>query len=72
MTPMLEKEVAASGMPAEAYHRENLRSYPQGGRARYLQPEDVADLILYLSSHSARGITGAAIAIDYGTSAGRW
>lgn len=72
MTPMLEHEVRLSGRSAEEYHQENLKSYPQGEQASYLQPEDIADLVLYLSSDSARGITGAAINIDYGTSAGLW
>jgi NAD(P)-dependent dehydrogenase (short-subunit alcohol dehydrogenase family) len=72
MTPMLKHEALISGMSTEAYHRENLNSYPQMENARYLQPEEIADLILYLSSNSARGITGAAISIDYGTSAGLW
>jgi len=72
MTPMLEHEAKTSGMPTEEYLRDNLKSYPQGENSRYLQPDDIADLILYLSSDSARGITGAAIPIDYGTSAGLW
>lgn len=72
MTPMLEHEAKTSGMSSEKYLKENLKSYPQGKNSSYLQPDDIADLILYLSSDSARGITGAAIPIDYGTSAGRW
>jgi NAD(P)-dependent dehydrogenase (short-subunit alcohol dehydrogenase family) len=72
MTPMLEHEVNMSGITADAYHQENLRSYPQWENARYLQLEEIDDLILYLSSNSARGITGAAISIDYDSSAGLW
>lgn len=72
MTPMLEQEANSSGLPADDYHRQNLQSYPQAENARYLQPAEIADLVFYLSSTSARGITGATIAIDYATSAGRW
>ncbi|MGH7801517.1 MAG: SDR family oxidoreductase [Thermodesulfobacteriota bacterium] len=36
---------------------------------RLLEPEEIADLAVYLASDSARGITGAAITIDEGWTA---
>jgi 3-hydroxybutyrate dehydrogenase len=36
---------------------------------RMLEPEEVADLVVYLSGESARNITGSAITIDEGWTA---
>jgi NAD(P)-dependent dehydrogenase (short-subunit alcohol dehydrogenase family) len=70
-TPMLryQAETFGGGDP-EAYRRRLRESYPQGARARFLRPEEVADLIFYLAQPSAAGITGANLSIDFGLSAG--
>jgi NAD(P)-dependent dehydrogenase (short-subunit alcohol dehydrogenase family) len=47
-----------------------LAGYPQGERARFIKPEEVAALIAYLASDEAAPITGACIAIDFGSTAG--
>lgn len=69
MTPMLVGQAAASPDP-DAYYRRLLGSYPQGERARFITPDEVAGLIVYLASPAAAPITGALISIDFGTSAG--
>jgi NAD(P)-dependent dehydrogenase (short-subunit alcohol dehydrogenase family) len=69
MTSMLEGQARASGDP-DAYYRMLLSCYPQGEAARFIQPQEVADLVVYLASTAAASITGAAVSIDNGTTAG--
>ncbi|MBD2840349.1 SDR family oxidoreductase [Pseudomonas sp. JM0905a] len=70
-TPMLkfQAEQYGGGDP-EGYYRELLAKYPQGERACFIQPEEVAELVYFLSQPGARSITGADMAIDRGVSAG--
>lgn len=70
-TPMLkfQAERYGNGDP-DAYYRELLTKYPQGEQARFIQPEEVAELAFFLCQPGARSITGADMAIDQGVSAG--
>jgi len=71
MTPMLEGQARDfGGGDPEAYFKRLLASYPQRDKARFITPEQVAELIFYLASPAAAPITGALISIDYGTAAG--
>ena len=71
MTPMLEGQARDfGGGDPEGYFKRLLASYPQRDKARFITPEQVAELIFYLASPAAEPITGALISIDYGTSAG--
>jgi len=71
MTPMLEGQARDfGGGDPEGYYKRLLASYPQGDKAAFITPEQVAELIFYLASPAAAPITGALISIDYGTSAG--
>ena len=47
-----------------------LASYPQGERARFIRPDEVAELVCYLAGEKAAPITGALLSIDFGSSAG--
>jgi NAD(P)-dependent dehydrogenase (short-subunit alcohol dehydrogenase family) len=47
-----------------------LTAYPQGAKARFITPEEVAGLCWYLASDEARAITGANLSMDYGLSSG--
>ena len=70
-TPMLRYQAKAfGGGDPEGYRQRLLENYPQGARARFLRPEEVADLIFYLAQPAAAGITGANVSIDFGLSAG--
>lgn len=71
-TPMLrfQAERYGGGDP-RAYLDALLAKYPQGPRARFLRAEEVAELVFFLCSPAAAGITGADLAIDQGYSAGR-
>lgn len=71
MTPMLEGQARDfGGGDPEGYFKRLLASYPQGAKARFITPEQVAELIVYLAGPMAAPITGALISIDYGTAAG--
>lgn len=69
MTPMLEGEAAATGSP-EAWLEEQRLAQPQGEAARFIEPAEVAAAIAYLASHEAAAVTGIALSIDFGTTAG--
>lgn len=70
-TPMLDfqAETFGGGDP-EGYRRSLLSSYPQKEAARFIRPEEVAELIWFLAQPPAVPITGANISIDFGLSAG--
>ncbi|HOT23593.1 MAG TPA: SDR family oxidoreductase [Thermoleophilia bacterium] len=71
MTPMLQYQAETyGGGDPEGYYKRLLASYPQGDKARFITPEEVAELIFYLASPPAAPITGANVSIDFGTSAG--
>ena len=51
------------GLSREAMREEFLKSYPQG---RFLLPEEIADLVVYLCREEARGINGEDIRVTTG------
>ena len=61
MRAVIEREAAARGAPADDVTREYV-----GGQsiARWVQPEEIADMCVYLASDAARMVTGQAIAVD--------
>jgi NAD(P)-dependent dehydrogenase (short-subunit alcohol dehydrogenase family) len=69
-SPMIryQAETFGGGDP-EAYLRNLLTAYPQRP-ARFVRPAEVAELIRYLTTPEAAPITGAAISIDFGLTAG--
>ncbi|MGF6691833.1 NAD(P)-dependent dehydrogenase (short-subunit alcohol dehydrogenase family) [Metapseudomonas resinovorans] len=70
-TPMLKFQAEHYGQgDPEGYYRELLAKYPQGDRACFIQPQEVAELTYFLCQPAARSITGADMAIDRGVSAG--
>ena len=71
-TPMLrfQAERYGEGDP-DGYRRRILAQYPQGAAARFIRPEEVAELVWFLCSPAASAITGADMAIDQGYSAGK-
>lgn len=70
-SPMLDHQAAAygNGDPA-GYFARLLSHYPQGGKARFLTPDEVAQNVAFLLSPAAAGITGAAVMLDFGLTAG--
>jgi NAD(P)-dependent dehydrogenase (short-subunit alcohol dehydrogenase family) len=70
-TPMLAGQASVYGGGDESgYLARLLGGYPQGRRARFIQPAEVAELVWYLCQPLAAPITGANVSIDFGLSAG--
>jgi NAD(P)-dependent dehydrogenase (short-subunit alcohol dehydrogenase family) len=69
-SPMIryQAETFGGGDP-EGYLARLLEAYPQRP-PRFIGPDEVAELIAYLCSEKAAPITGAAISIDFGLTAG--
>jgi NAD(P)-dependent dehydrogenase (short-subunit alcohol dehydrogenase family) len=70
MSPMLEYEAKTSGRSPEVYFKEALGEFPQGKAARFIQPQEVANLLFFLASDQAQAMTGGPVHIDFGSTAG--
>jgi NAD(P)-dependent dehydrogenase (short-subunit alcohol dehydrogenase family) len=70
-TPMLSFQAATFGGGDEAgYYQRLLDAYPQNEKARFIEPEEVSELIWFLAQPAATPITGACLSIDFGLTAG--
>jgi NAD(P)-dependent dehydrogenase (short-subunit alcohol dehydrogenase family) len=71
-TPMLafQAERFGDGDP-DGYRRRLAAGYPQGPRTRFAKPEEIAAFVAAVASPRMAPITGAALSIDFGTTAGR-
>ena len=70
-TPMLAYQANTFGNGDPAGYYANLRKrYPQGAHARFIQPEEIAELVYMAASPRLGALTGAAISFDFGLSAG--
>jgi NAD(P)-dependent dehydrogenase (short-subunit alcohol dehydrogenase family) len=71
-TPMLEFQAQKFGQGNPQAYLEKLRSsYPQGPRQRFARPEEIASFVFAIASPKLAPITGAALQIDFGTTAGK-
>ena len=59
----IERVVAKTGRSAEEARAEFVKSNPQG---RLVQPEEVADAVVWLCSSGASAVTGQAISVSGG------
>ncbi|MGA1699495.1 MAG: SDR family NAD(P)-dependent oxidoreductase, partial [Ilumatobacteraceae bacterium] len=69
-TPMLQGQARNSGIGERTYYEHLLAGYPQRDHARFITPQEVAELIWFLAQPAAAPITGANLSIDFGLSAG--
>jgi NAD(P)-dependent dehydrogenase (short-subunit alcohol dehydrogenase family) len=70
-TPMIEYQANTFGRgDPERYKRALLSIYPQGDKARFVRPEEIAAFVHFVASPEAAPITGACLSIDFGTTAG--
>lgn len=70
-TPMLDYQASAFGGGDAQGYLENLRAkYPQKEKARFITAEEVAELVYMSASPRLGALTGAALAFDFGLSAG--
>jgi NAD(P)-dependent dehydrogenase (short-subunit alcohol dehydrogenase family) len=71
-TPMIDFQASAFGKgDPEGYKRALLAIYPQGARARFASAAEIAEFVFAVTSPSLAPLTGACLAIDFGTTAGR-
>lgn len=69
-TPMLAAQAEIYGKDdPEGYRQALKRFYPQGARTRFATPQEIAAFIFAVAGIEA--ITGAALQIDFGTTAGK-
>jgi 3-oxoacyl-[acyl-carrier protein] reductase len=64
---LLQQRAQASGITSEEARKQLMA---KDGLRRIGQPEDVAELAVFLASEKARHIQGAAIAVDGGQTTG--
>lgn len=70
-TPMIEHQANTYGKgDPEGYKAALLAHYPQGTKARFIRPAEIARLVSYLCEDAATPITGAALSMDFGVTAG--
>jgi NAD(P)-dependent dehydrogenase (short-subunit alcohol dehydrogenase family) len=70
-TPMIEHQASRYGNgDPEGYKAALLAHYPQGTSARFIRPEEIARMVSYLCEDAATPITGAALSMDFGVTAG--
>jgi NAD(P)-dependent dehydrogenase (short-subunit alcohol dehydrogenase family) len=71
MSPMLQAQADTyGGADPAGYLASLLSKYPQGESARFIKTDEVAELLWFLAQPSSRPITGSALSIDFGLSAG--
>lgn len=64
---LAQQQAAAKGISAELYKAESAASIPLG---RIVEPQEIADIVLFLASAKAASITGAEIVVDGGQQPG--
>jgi len=70
-TPMLQFQADRYGEGDPEGYLARLRAhYPQGPSSRFLTPDEVAAQVAFLLSPASAGITGAAVMMDFGLTAG--
>jgi NAD(P)-dependent dehydrogenase (short-subunit alcohol dehydrogenase family) len=71
-TDMLARDVIEYGYASrEEYEKALAGIYPQGEKARFVKPEEVAEAVLFLADNKkAAAITGTELMVDFGVTAG--
>jgi NAD(P)-dependent dehydrogenase (short-subunit alcohol dehydrogenase family) len=70
-TPMIKYQAETYGdSDPEGYCRNLLSHYPQDKYARFVEPEEIAEIVFFLSSNKALAFTGAPVSIDFGVTSG--
>jgi NAD(P)-dependent dehydrogenase (short-subunit alcohol dehydrogenase family) len=71
LSPMLQYQADTyGGGDPQGYFRGLLSHYPQGEQARFIEPGEVAQQVAFLLSPAAEAVTGAAVMMDFGVTAG--
>jgi len=64
ITELIEAHSKAEHISAEAYEQQAIAKFPH---KRYMDPQELGDLVCYLCSDQARSVNGTTIQIDGGT-----
>ncbi|MBM7565907.1 SDR family oxidoreductase [Paenibacillus sacheonensis] len=64
---LAQQQADAKGIPVAQYKAESAGAIPLG---RYVEPQEIADIVLFLASDKAGSITGAEIVVDGGQQPG--
>jgi NAD(P)-dependent dehydrogenase (short-subunit alcohol dehydrogenase family) len=71
-TPMLDQQASIYGAGDPAAYRAALKTqYPQAENTRFANPQEIASFVFMVASPTLAPLTGAALSIDFGTTAGR-
>jgi NAD(P)-dependent dehydrogenase (short-subunit alcohol dehydrogenase family) len=71
ITPMLQGQARDyGGGDEEGYFRKLLATLPQGDRARFITPKEIAAAAWFLASREAEPITGVTLPIEWGVTTG--
>jgi NAD(P)-dependent dehydrogenase (short-subunit alcohol dehydrogenase family) len=70
-TPMLAGQARDYGRGDEGgYLRALLATLPQGERARFIRPDEIASVVSFLTSPESAPITGVCLPVEWGVTAG--
>lgn len=70
-TPMLTSQAEVyGGGDMEGYYHNLLKKYPQAEKAKFIQPSEIAECVLFLASSKVNSITATTLSIDCGLTAG--
>jgi NAD(P)-dependent dehydrogenase (short-subunit alcohol dehydrogenase family) len=70
-TPMIEFQAERYGEgDPDGYKAKLLSNYPQKAAARFIKPDEIARMVAFLCEPDAAPITGAALSVDFGVTAG--
>lgn len=67
VTQLMKARSAAEGVSMDEYEQKAIQDFPH---KRYMDPQELGDLVCYLCSENAKSITGTTIAIDGGVLSG--
>ena len=67
ITQLMEKESSEANVSVQEYEQEVMSAFPH---KRFMSPDELGDMVAYLSSEQARSITGTTIQIDGGVNSG--
>lgn len=67
VTQLMQSRSQAEGISVEAYEQKAIQDFPH---KRYMDPQELGDLVCYLCSEQAKSITGTTVQVDGGVLSG--
>ncbi len=69
VTQLMQSRSQAEGISIEEYEQKAIQDFPH---RRYMDPQELGDLVCYLCSEQAKSITGTTVQVDGGLLSGVW